>query len=101
MNGEKIKDPMIEWLKKKKEYYCKTKFLNYIAYFPSMYSISDEYRNVQSVGNWGSEFEGIHIYIYICTIGMRDILISISDGTDSESNNPRFIYTPGKYLLRY
>lgn len=40
--------------KKKRECYCKTlvtKFLNYIAYFPPMYSISDEYWNVQSVGN--------------------------------------------------
>lgn len=42
-----------------------TKFLNYIAYFLSMYPIFDEYRNVQSVENWGSEFEGIRAYIYI------------------------------------
>lgn len=100
----KLKVQQDRMIKKKKGCYCKTlvtKFLNYIAYFPSMYPIFDEYRNVQSVENWGSEFEGIRAYIYICTIGMQDILISISDGTDSESNNPRFIYTPRKYLLRY
>lgn len=89
----------MEWKqqkKKKRERYRNTlvtKFLNYIAYFLPMYSISDEYWNVQSVGNWGSEFEEIYIYIW-------DILISISDNIDSESNNPRFIYTPRKYLLQ-
>lgn len=64
----KLKVQQGRMIKKKKGCYCKTlvtKFLNYIAYFPSMYPIFDEYRNVQSVENWGSEFEGIRAYIYI------------------------------------